>query len=56
MALSPDDHWVPGARAADIDDAALEAALPDSPFRSQIPELLRRAHTFLYDPTVRPQP
>jgi uncharacterized protein len=56
MALNPDDHWVPGARAADIDDAAIEAALPDSPFRSKIPELLRRAHTFLHDPTVRPQP
>jgi uncharacterized protein len=56
MAMSPDDHWVPGARAADIDDAAFEAALPDSPFRSQIPERLRRAHAFLYDPTVRPQP
>jgi len=56
MALSPDDHWVPGARAAEIDDAAMQHALPDSPFRSQIPELLRRAHTFLYDPTVPPQP
>ncbi len=56
MAMSPDDHWVPGARAADIDDAVFEAALPDSPFRSRIPELLRRAHTFLHDPTVRPQP
>jgi len=56
MAMSADDHWVPGARATDIDDAAFEAALPDSPFRSQIPELLRRAHTFLHDPTVRPQP
>ena len=56
MAMSPDDHWVAGARATDIDDAAFEAALPDSSFRSWIPELIRRAHTFLHDPTVRPQP
>ena len=56
MSLTPDDHWVPGARAANIDDAALEAALPNSPFRSRIPELLRRAHAFLHDPTMRPQP
>jgi predicted aldo/keto reductase-like oxidoreductase len=56
MSLDPDNHWVPGARAAEIDDAAIAAALPDSPFRSRIPELLREAHTFLHDPTVRPQP
>jgi uncharacterized protein len=56
MSLDPDNHWVPGGRAADIDDAAIEAALPHSPFRSRIPELLRRAHAFLHDPTVRPQP
>ncbi len=56
MSMSPDDIWVPGARAADFDDAAMSAALPDSPFREQIPAILREAHKMLFNPKVRPQP
>jgi uncharacterized protein len=56
MAMSPDDIWVPGARAAELDDGKMTAALPDSPFRAEIPSILRQAHTMLFDPAVRPQP
>lgn len=54
--LSPHSHWVPGARAADFDDAQMAAALAGSPFGAEIPALLRRAHALLHDPEVRPQP
>ena len=54
--MSPDDAWVPGARAADVDDAALLAALPDAPFRARIPDLLREAHALLDDPEARALP
>jgi len=54
--MSPDDAWVPGARAADVDDVALRAALPDAPYRDHIPDLLREAHALLHDPGTRPQP
>ena len=56
ISMKPDDPWVPGARAEAVDDAALIAALPDSPFREQIPTLLREAHQLLWNPKVRPQP
>ncbi len=56
MSMSPDDIWVPGARAADFGDAAMSAALPESPFRDQIPGMLREAHKMLFNPRVRPQP
>jgi predicted aldo/keto reductase-like oxidoreductase len=56
MSMSPDDIWVPGARAEDFDDAEMTAALPDSPFAAQIPGLLRDAHQRLFNPKVRPQP
>jgi hypothetical protein len=56
MSMSPDDIWVPGARAADFDDAEMTAALPDSPFRAEIPRILREAHKMLFSPKVRPQP
>ncbi len=55
-AMSPDDHWVPGAKAADFQDAAVAAALTDSPFRTTIPALLREAHATLHDPAVEPGP
>jgi predicted aldo/keto reductase-like oxidoreductase len=54
--MSPDDHWVPGARAARFDEGQMRAALPDSPFREQIPALLRETHALLHDPTVESQP
>ena len=55
-AMSPDDHWVPGARAADFDDAEMFAAVPDWPFRSEIAARLRDAHARLHDPGAKPQP
>ena len=55
-AMSPDDAWVPGARAAEIDDAAMIAALPESPFRAQIPAMLREAHAALHNPDAVPGP
>jgi predicted aldo/keto reductase-like oxidoreductase len=55
-AMSPDDHWVPGAQAADFRDRELLAALPDSPFRAEMPQRLREAHTRLYNPDVEPGP
>jgi len=55
-AMSPDDNWVPGARAEDFRDDEMRAALPDSPFRAEIPGLLREAHALLHDPTVTPLP
>jgi hypothetical protein len=56
MSMNPDDIWVPGARAEAFDGAELTQALPDSPFREQIPEILREAHKLLFNPKVRPQP
>jgi len=56
ISMSADNHWVPGARAADFNDDEMMAALPDSPFRAEIPTLLRRAHEMLFNPTVKPRP
>jgi predicted aldo/keto reductase-like oxidoreductase len=56
MSMSPGDLWVPGARAAEFDDAELTAALPDSPFRQEIPAMLREAHGMLFDRKVKPLP
>lgn len=56
MAMSPDDIWVPGARAVDFDDAEMTAALSDSPFRREIPAMLHEAHAMLFNPKVQPQP
>jgi predicted aldo/keto reductase-like oxidoreductase len=53
IAMSPNDIWVPGARAVNFNDAEITVALPDSPFRAEIPQLLRRAHETLYNPTVK---
>jgi predicted aldo/keto reductase-like oxidoreductase len=56
MAMSPKDIWVPGARAAQFEDAEMVAALPDSPVREQLPAILHEAHKLLFNPHVRPQP
>jgi len=56
MSMKPDDIWVPGARAEKFDDAEMTAALPDSPFREQIPAMLREAHKILFNPKVHPLP
>jgi uncharacterized protein len=55
-AMEPDDHWVPGAHATDFDDAAIMAAMPESPFKDEIPALLRQAHAALYNPEVEAGP
>jgi predicted aldo/keto reductase-like oxidoreductase len=55
-AMSPDDNWVPGARAADVPDADLVAALPDFPFRAALPGLMREAHALLHNPGVAAGP
>jgi predicted aldo/keto reductase-like oxidoreductase len=51
-AMDPGDHWVPGAKAAQVDDGALVAALPASPYRQELPRLLREAHLALHNPAV----
>jgi len=56
IAMSADDHWVPGARAANFNDDEMIEALPDSPFRAEIPTLLRRAHETLFNPGVKARP
>lgn len=40
-------HWFPGKNAAEVPD--LDAVLAGSPFRKQIPEILREAHALLFD-------
>jgi len=42
-------HWFPGTNAAQFDEAALRAALPDSPFADRIPDTLRAAHELLFE-------
>ena len=56
MSMSPGDLWVPGARAAEFDDREMTAALPDSPFRQEIPAILREAHAMLFNRKVKPLP
>lgn len=56
MSMRPDDIWVPGAHAVGFDDAQMTAALPDSPFKGEIPGILREAHQLLFNPKVKPQP
>ncbi len=54
--MSPDDHWVPGARADALRGDEIGAALPDSPFRHQLPSRLREAHARLSPTAARPKP
>jgi predicted aldo/keto reductase-like oxidoreductase len=56
MAMSPEDVWVPGARAEMVEDEAIAKALPDSPYRYQIAAWLREAHTMLFNSEVKPLP
>jgi len=42
-------HWFPGLNAESFDEEALRAALSASPFCDQIPEILREAHTLLFE-------
>lgn len=45
--LGQGDHWFAGARAEQVDRAALEACLVNSPHADVIPELLKEAHEIL---------
>ncbi len=55
-AMSPSDHWVPGARATEVNDREMLTALAASPIRERIPDLLRDAHSRLFNPSVVPAP
>lgn len=41
-------HWFPGTNAASFDERSLSAALGASPYREEIPALLRDAHAALH--------
>jgi predicted aldo/keto reductase-like oxidoreductase len=47
--LGQADHWFPGENAQAVDDKKLQAVLQKSPFRERIPEILREAHTLLFE-------
>ena len=47
--LGQADHWFPGENAQAVDDEKLQAVLQKSPFRERIPEILREAHTLLFE-------
>lgn len=42
-------HWFPGQNAASFSDDDVRAVLSKSPFRDQIPGILREAHALLYE-------
>lgn len=54
--LTGSDHWVPGHSAKQVDDARVRAAAAASPFRNELPGLLRQAHQLLWDQHAQPQP
>jgi predicted aldo/keto reductase-like oxidoreductase len=47
--LGQADHWFPGENAANVDEATLRPVLQKSPFREKIPNVLRDAHSMLFD-------
>jgi uncharacterized protein len=47
--LGQADHWFPGENAGAFDEAKLYATLKKSPFAAKIPEVLREAHSMLFD-------
>jgi predicted aldo/keto reductase-like oxidoreductase len=51
--LGQASHWFPGARADAINDQILRPLLINSPFASEIPDLLRDAHQRLSGETVK---
>jgi len=50
--LGNSDHWFPGKNVAGMEDAALAAALKNSPFSDRITTILREAHSLLWDKPV----
>jgi len=46
-------HWFPGRNAAEMDAAAVAAAVRTSPFATRIPEILAEAHELLWDKPVQ---
>ncbi|MCS7008522.1 MAG: aldo/keto reductase, partial [Chthoniobacterales bacterium] len=41
-------HWFPGNNAANFDDIQIQNSIPNSPFRNQIPQILREAHSLFF--------
>lgn len=50
--LGKGSHWFPGEKAEQIDADQLRACLQASPFRDEIPDLLREAHQLLHGAAV----
>lgn len=46
-------HWFPGLNAMDMDEAAMNAAVKNSPFADRITSTLREAHQMLWDKPVQ---
>lgn len=51
--LGQGDHWFPGKNAAELDQHDLDEALAGSPFRAQIPAILREAHERFFEAPVQ---
>jgi uncharacterized protein len=47
--LGQAEHWFPGTMAKDFDAAAIRRAVAASPFADRIVDILREAHTMLYE-------
>ncbi len=50
--LGQGDHWFPGKNAADLEQHDLNEALAGSPFRAEIPAILREAHEQFFEAPV----
>jgi len=42
-------HWFPGKNAGDMNEKAIQGLIKNHPFSHRIPQVLRDAHTLLYD-------
>jgi predicted aldo/keto reductase-like oxidoreductase len=51
--LGQGDHWFPGSNAASVGKVDLSEALRNSPFREQIPTVLKQAHEMLFEAPVK---
>jgi predicted aldo/keto reductase-like oxidoreductase len=51
--LGQGDHWFPGENAGKLNGINLESALRGSPFARKIPEILREAHSMLFEKPVK---